>query len=61
MQNTWINSKIDIVIPLSKKINRIKDFVKNTKIVGELINIINSNKLYGCSYILSILPIQSNE
>jgi hypothetical protein len=61
MQGRWINSKIDIVIPLSKKINRIKDFVKNTKNVGELINIINSHRLYGCSYILSILPIQSNE
>lgn len=33
MQVTWINSKIDIVITLNKKINRIKDFVKNTKIV----------------------------
>jgi hypothetical protein len=32
MQSTWINSKIDIVIPLIKKINRLKDFVKNTKI-----------------------------
>jgi hypothetical protein len=32
MHGTQINSKIDIVIPLSKKINRIKDFVRILKL-----------------------------
>jgi hypothetical protein len=60
MQST-IDSKIDIVIPIIQKFYNIKDFVKSTKNVGELINIMNSNKLYDRSNILSVLPIQSNE
>jgi hypothetical protein len=60
MQST-IDSKIDMVIPTIQRIYKIKELVKSTKNVGELINIMNSNKLYDCSYVLSILPIQSNE
>jgi hypothetical protein len=60
MQST-IDSKIDMVIPTIQRIYKIEELVKSTKNVGELINIMNSNKLYDCSYVLSILPIQSNE
>jgi hypothetical protein len=60
MQST-IDSKIDMVIPTIQRIYKIKELVKSTKNVGELINIMNSNKLYDCSYVLSVLPIQSNE
>jgi hypothetical protein len=60
MQST-IDSKIDMVIPTIQRIYKIKELVKSTKNVGELINIRNSNKLYDCSYVLSVLPIQSNE
>jgi hypothetical protein len=59
MQST-IDSKIDMVIPTIQRIYKIKELVKSTK-NGELINIMNSNKLYDCSYVLSVLPIQSNE
>jgi hypothetical protein len=60
MQST-IDSKIDMVIPTIQRIYKIEELVKSTKNVGELINIMNSNKLYDCSYVLSVLPIQSNE
>jgi hypothetical protein len=60
MQST-IDSKIDMVIPTIQRIYKIKELVKSTKNVGELINIRDSNKLYDCSYVLSVLPIQSNE
>jgi hypothetical protein len=53
--------RIPIIIPIIQSIYKIEDFAKSTKNVGELINIINSNKLYDCSYILSVLSIQSNE
>jgi hypothetical protein len=60
MQSTT-DPRIPIIIPIIQSIYKIEDFAKSTKNVGELINIINSNKLYGCSYILSVLSIQSNE
>ena len=56
-----IDSKIEMVIPIIQRFYKIKELVKSTKNVGELINIINSNKLYDSSYVLSVLPIQSNE
>jgi hypothetical protein len=56
-----IDSKIEMVIPIIQRFNKIKELVKSTKNVGELINIINSNKLCDSSYVLSVLPIQSNE
>ena len=49
-QNSYNNSKIQSVY-------KIEDFAKGTKNVGELINIINSNKPYDCSYILGVLSI----
>jgi hypothetical protein len=60
MQSTT-DPRIPIIILIIQSIYKIKDFAKSTKNVGELINIINSNKLYDCSYILSVLSIQSNE
>ena len=60
MQSTS-DSKIDIVITMIQRFYKIAELVKSTKNVGELINIINSNKLYDSSYVLSVLPIQSNE
>ena len=60
MQSTT-DPRIPIIIPIIQSIYKIEDFAKSTKNVGELINIINSNKLYDCSYILSVLSIQSNE
>jgi hypothetical protein len=60
MQSTT-DPRIPIIILIIQSIYKIKDFAKITKNVGELINIINSNKLYDCSYILSVLSIQSNE
>jgi hypothetical protein len=53
--------RIPIIIPIIQSIYKIEDFAKSTKNVGELINIINSNKLYDCSYLFSVLSIQSNE
>ena len=60
MQSTT-DPRIPIIIPIIQSIYKIEDFAKSTKNVGELINIINSSKLYDCSYILSVLSIQSNE
>jgi hypothetical protein len=60
MQST-IDSKIDMVITMIQRFYKIAELVKSTKNVGELINIMNSNKLYDFSYVLSILSIQSNE
>jgi hypothetical protein len=60
MQST-IDFKIDIVITMIQRFYKIAELVKSTKNVGELINIMNSNKLYDFSYVLSILSIQSNE
>ena len=60
MQST-IDSKIDMVITMIQRFYKIAELVKSTKNVGELINIMNSNKLYDFSHVLSILSIQSNE
>ena len=60
MQSTT-DPRIPIIIPIIQSIYKVEDFAKSTKNVGELINIINSSKLYDCSYILSVLSIQSNE
>ena len=60
MQSTT-DPRIPIIIPIIQSIYKVEDFAKSTKNVGELINIINSNKPYDCSYILSVLSIQSNE
>jgi hypothetical protein len=60
MQST-IDSKIDMLITMIQRFYKIVELVKSTKNVGELINIMNSNKLYDFSYLLSILSIQSNE
>ena len=60
MQSTT-DPRIPIIIPIIQSIYKVEDFAKCAKNVGELINIINSSKLYDCSYILSVLSIQSNE
>ena len=60
MQSTT-DPRIPIIIPIIQSIYKIEEFGKSTKNVRELINIINSNELYDCSYILSVLSIQSNE
>ena len=56
MQST-IDSKIDMVITMIQRFYKIAELVKSTKNVGELINIMNSNKLYDFSHVLSILSI----